>query len=663
MMKKMKTFCKASLIFMALILFLIASTASIVTAEKVSPVITETQITSNVSDQMLPDIYGDKIVWHDTRNGNLDIYMYDLSTSKETQITSNESWQGWPDIYEDRIVWEDERNGVSNPDIYMYNLSTSEETQITTNESFQFNPAIYGDKIIWQDFRENRDGDAETDIYVYDLSAHNETSIATTALGCWGNPHPMICGDKVVWYDCLDESRRGIYIYDLSSNKKTLISADGSKPAIYGDKIVYVKDSVNLYLYNISTSTETKISTIGSYKKSISIYGNRIVWEDYRSDHPDIYMYDISNSTETRITTSESVDDPVAGTYNPVIYSDRIVWQDYRNGNNDIYMATLTWDEEPSQDDNNSNDSNTSDNEIQITTSGSADGPSTYGDKIVYASTRNGNTDVYMYDRTTKKETQITSSPDAQTHPVIYENRIVWQDDGGKDDGYTNHGIFMYDISTNKKMRISPTGLAYDPAIYGNRIVYSSTRNGNTDVYMYDLSTKKETQITSSPDAQTHPVIYENRIVWQDDGGKDDGYTNHGIFMYDIFTNKKMRISPTELAYEPAIYGNRIVYSNTRNGNTDVYMYDLSTKKETQITNSPDAQRSPAIYGNRIVWQDDGGEDDGFTNHGIFMYDISTNKKMRISSSGLAYQPVIYDNRIVWLYDDGYNSNIYMREI
>ncbi|MDD3317020.1 MAG: hypothetical protein PHH67_01025 [Methanosarcina sp.] len=124
--------------------------------------------------------------------------MYDLSTSKEIQITTNESWQVWPDIYEDRIVWEDERNGISSPDIYMYNLSTSEETQITTNESLQFNPAIYGDKIIWQDFRENRDGDGETDIYVYDLSAHNETSIATTAVGCWYNPHPMICGDKVV---------------------------------------------------------------------------------------------------------------------------------------------------------------------------------------------------------------------------------------------------------------------------------------------------------------------------------------------------------------------------------------------------------------------------------------------------------------------------------
>jgi beta propeller repeat protein len=121
-------------------------------------------------------------------------------------------------------------------------------------------------------------------------------------------------------------------------------------------------------------------------------------------------------------------------------------------------------------------------------------------------------------------------------------------------------------------MRISPTELAYDPAIYENRIVYCSTRNGNTDVYMFDLSTSKETQITSSPDKQAAPAIYGNRIVWQDDGGEDDGGTNHGIFMYDISTKKKMRISPTELAYDPAIYGNRIVYASYRNENQDIYM-------------------------------------------------------------------------------------------
>mgnify|MGYP001007001714 CR=1 FL=1 len=61
---KVKTLYKISLISIALILLLVLSTASAVTAESGSPTITETQITSNLSDQMQPNIYGDKIVWH-----------------------------------------------------------------------------------------------------------------------------------------------------------------------------------------------------------------------------------------------------------------------------------------------------------------------------------------------------------------------------------------------------------------------------------------------------------------------------------------------------------------------------------------------------------------------------------------------------------------------
>jgi beta propeller repeat protein len=134
--------------------------------------------------------------------------------------------------------------------------------------------------------------------------------------------------------------------------------------------------------------------------------------------------------------------------------------------------------------------------------------------------------------------------------------------------------------------------------------------------------------------------------------------------MYDISTNQKMKISATGLAYQPAIYGNRIVWQYQRNGNNDIYMYDLSTKKETQITSSPDSQASPAIYGNRIVWQDDGGEDDGWVSHGIYMYDISTNQKMKISAGGLAHQPAIYGNRIVWQYSiDAGAEDIYMGTI
>jgi beta propeller repeat protein len=64
-------------------------------------------------------------VWGDYRNGNYDLYMYDISTSEETQITTNESNQLWPDIYGDVIVWMDNRN--ENLDIYMFTLSPAAE--------------------------------------------------------------------------------------------------------------------------------------------------------------------------------------------------------------------------------------------------------------------------------------------------------------------------------------------------------------------------------------------------------------------------------------------------------------------------------------------------------------------------------------------------------
>ena len=296
--------------------------------------------------------------------------------------------------------------------------------------------------------------------------------------------------------------------------------------------------------------------------------------------------------------------------------------------------------------------------ETQITTSGSAGNPAIYGDKIVWADDRNGNDDIYMYDLSTKRETQITNNTSHKWNPAIYGDRIVWQDDHNAE-----WSIYMYDISTKKETQI-PTNNEYDespsdPAIYGDRVVWAYTFEEFWHISMYDLSTSKETQI-STGGREYHPAIYGNKIVWQDDRDRDYKYN---IYMYDLSTSRETRITTSKSAWNPAIYGNRIVWQDSRNGNYDIYMYDLSTKKETQITSSPDDQTNPAIYGDRIVWEDDGGEDDGRTNHGIYMCDISTNQKMKISTNGDAYYPAIYGNNIVWRYGEYENTDIYMATV
>ena len=68
-----------------------------------------------------PVTYGNTIVWQDNRNGNWDIYAYDLITRQQIH-TTNKSDQVAPAIYGNKFVWTDYRNG-HNPDIYMGTIS------------------------------------------------------------------------------------------------------------------------------------------------------------------------------------------------------------------------------------------------------------------------------------------------------------------------------------------------------------------------------------------------------------------------------------------------------------------------------------------------------------------------------------------------------------
>ncbi|MBU7028435.1 MAG: hypothetical protein HXS48_15995, partial [Theionarchaea archaeon] len=152
----------------------------------------EFQITEDTSDQLSPTIYGNTVVWEDYRNGNYDIYGYDLVTKEEFQITEDTSNQKLPAIYEETIVWADNRNG--NYDIYGYDLSAGKEFPIIVNSTDQIFPAIYDDIVVWMDSA----NDQRYNIYGYDLSTEEEFQIAPESSDQWW---PAIYDDIVVWAD------------------------------------------------------------------------------------------------------------------------------------------------------------------------------------------------------------------------------------------------------------------------------------------------------------------------------------------------------------------------------------------------------------------------------------------------------------------------------
>jgi len=258
---------------------------------------------------------------------------------------------------------------------------------------------------------------------------------------------------------------------------------------------------------------------------------------------------------------------------------------------------------------------------------------------------------VHAYDLTTRKRTDIEGGHAVESLTHTHGNKVVWTDADGKADS-----VYMYDVSTGNETKIASERRA--PDIYGNYIVYTDSNyysgqdHQNNGIYLYNLNTNNETKIVTvhgypAITVHSYPAIYDKTVVWSQ-ANNSSGYD---ICMYDICTHQTSTITTTNSSgYESQgldIYGNVVVWIESGN----LYMYDITAHKVTQVTNSGNAI-DPAIYGKRIVYTLNRPHSFGVGD--IYMYEMSTAKTTRITTSTCAFNPSIYGDKIV--YADGRNS-------
>lgn len=308
-----------------------------------------------------PQVNGTSVVWADI-NDNTGIYRYDICSRRVTKISSSQAVDPYgPQVSGNTVIWGDYRDmpqlGVHG--LVRYDISTRKEMPLPHNTfgtqarpADQMDPAISGNIVAF--WTENPWGSGGShEIYAYYLGTRLSRG-KSPAGGPFGPSYfkpisissnneikerPRISGDKIVWADDRNDvvnQKSDIWLYDLSTNLETRISTTSNtkntNPDISGNRVVWEESdppytSADIVLYDIPTRTITRITNDQWDHRHPAISGNRIVWDDnrdYQTSGLDIYSYNIKTGVTSRITT-----DPNDQQY-PDNDGSHLVWQDPR---------------------------------------------------------------------------------------------------------------------------------------------------------------------------------------------------------------------------------------------------------------------------------------------------------------------------------------------
>ncbi len=282
--------------------------------------------------------------------------------------------------------------------------------------------------------------------------------------------------------------------------------------------------------------TEVRLSVSDRPQMNTRIYGGLVVWEDYRNDpyggymgpgigNPDIYIYNLSSGSEMAVCTQRSGDGGRnSAQQNPDIWENLVVWEDWRNGNADIYIYDLS---DPGQQQNGTQLTFDSENQVK---------PRIWGHYVVWIDYRNGlDGDIYAYDLSVdsdgdgvpnwKDEPYGAGEASFAIVPVceniyeqrdvdIWENTVVWKD-YRNDIGDSNRDIYAYDLSEKRELQItSEPHNQFQPAIYGDTVVWVDMRDGTPAIYGKNLSSGEEFRLYESENPQRYPDIWDDSVVW-----------------------------------------------------------------------------------------------------------------------------------------------------
>ena len=264
----------------------------------------------------------------------------------------------------------------------------------------------------------------------------------------------------------IDRGDWGIILVNVKTGEKKRITEDGhglGEVVISGDYVAWSdrsrqieipgstaenrhrRLSVDIFVMNLVTGEQRRITDIPARRQSLSIDGNMLVWQDNRNEiqehrsHYDIYAYDIEDDKEVVVAAAPGPQ------RSPRVSGDRVVWID--EGGNSARVMIYDF----------------ADDDVRVidTTTKPELPPDIHEDFVVWRGyDEEGDHAVYLFDLASGQRRLIASPSRYSTDgPQVSDRYVTWTEewpcDGRVNVMPDDMGVYVYDMTTGEVLRIS----------------------------------------------------------------------------------------------------------------------------------------------------------------------------------------------------------------
>lgn len=200
---------------------------------------------------------------------------------------------------------------------------------------------------------------------------------------------------------------------------------------------------------------------------------------------------------------------------------------------------------------------------------------------------------------------KLTSTLLNQENPRTDGRYVVWQ--GRQPNG--SWDLFLKDLEDPAPPRPLTTTIQLDevnPSIDWPWVVYQRKASANPaapwQVFALNLVTRKTFVVGASTADQLSPDVRAGRVVWQDTRDVGPGE----IYLRDLESGEPRRITTNTFGqFNPVIDGHWIVWQDGRNGQVDLFGFDLLRNTEVRLTTTPENESRPYLDGSWLLCQED----------------------------------------------------------